>query len=84
MRGDQNFLRYLQGTVQTFNPYGAGEKVYEGGRSSPNLGPTANREGYNERDRKAKAKRMAMLRMMKAKQTGNYNRPDALRRKNYQ
>jgi hypothetical protein len=84
MRGDQNFLRYLQGTVQTFNPYGAGEKVYEGGRSSPNLGPTANREGYNERDRMARAKRAAMLRMMKAKQTGKYMNPDALRRRNYQ
>lgn len=80
---DQNFLNYLQGSFQGFNPYGAGNKVYGGGRSAPNVGPTANREGYVERDRKARAKRDAMLRKMKAGQSGRYMNPDWMRRKNY-
>lgn len=83
MAYDQNFLRYLQGNVQSFNPYGAGEKVYEGGRTSPNLGPTTNRMGYDERDAAAKAKRNAMLRRMKSTQRGRYMSPDVLRRRNY-
>ena len=83
-RGDQNFLEYLKGAVQTFNPYGAGEKIYGPGRSAPNIGPTANREGYVERDRLAQAKRAAMLRRMKATQRGKYMNPDALRRKSFQ
>lgn len=80
---DQNFLRYLQGSAQTFNPYGAGDKLYNNTRTTPNLGPTANREGYAERDRKAKAKREAMLRKMQAGQSGNYSSSAWMRRRNY-
>lgn len=81
--GDNNFLLYLNGRTQTFNPYAAGEKVYEGGRSSPNLGPTANREGYEERDRKAKARRNALLRKMQAGQQGRPMSAPWLKRRTY-
>lgn len=60
---DQNFLAYLQGAGQNFNPYGAGNKTYPGG--SPNSGgvdPT----GYNERDRAIKARNNAILQRLKA------------------
>lgn len=80
---DNNFLRYLQGSVQTFNPYGAGQKLYGSGRSAPNIGPTNSPEGYYTRDRKAKARRNAMLRKMKADQSGRRMNPDWLRRRNY-
>lgn len=69
---DPQFMRYLQGTVQTFNPYGAGRKVYGSGRSAPNIGPTSSPEGYDERDLKAKARRRAMLNRLKAAQGGRY------------
>lgn len=83
MAYDPQFGKYLEGTYQSFNPYGAGNKVYEGGRSAPNVGPTANRAGYLERDRAAKARRNALLRRMKATQAGKRMNPDYLRKKNY-
>jgi hypothetical protein len=70
---DQSFQRYLQGgTSQSFNPYGAGNKIYGGGRSAPNIGPVSNREGYDERDRKAKLMRQQLLKRMQAGQSGRF------------
>ena len=76
---DQNYLRYLQGVGQTFNPYGTGNKVYGGGRSAPNIGPTSSPEGYIERDRRGRLRRNALLRRMKMGQQGRYASPDWLR-----
>lgn len=78
MMGDQNFLRYLQGAYQGFNPYGAGQKTYGGGRSFPNIGPTSNPQGYNIRDREGAQKRNAMLRRLKSRQRGKYMSSDSL------
>lgn len=56
-------------------PYAAGNKVYGGGRDAPNLGPV-NPEGHRERDLKYQARRTAMLRRLKAKQTNNFGSSD--------
>jgi hypothetical protein len=56
--------------MKQWSPYTAGNKVYGGGRPMPNIGPV-NKAGYRERDRKAKARRDAMLRRMRAMQSGN-------------
>lgn len=56
-------------------PYLVGNKVYGGGRSFPNIGPS-DKLGYRERDLKHKAKRSALLRRLKAQQSGNYMSPD--------
>lgn len=61
------------------NPYSAGGKIYGGGRSFPTLGPV-DKLGYKERDLKHKARRNAILRKMKAKQSGNYASADAKRK----
>lgn len=60
------------GKDYTFNSYAAGNKVYGSGRSFPNLGPTSDPLGYAERDAKVKAKRNAVLRRMKAQNSGNF------------
>lgn len=75
---DPQFMRYLQGTVQTFNPYGAGQKIYGSGRSAPNIGPTSSPEGYAERDLQARARRRAMLNRLKASQRGRFMSPEYL------
>lgn len=53
-----------------FNPYAAGQKVYGGGRLFPTIGPV-DKSGYRTRDRAARARRNALLRRMKAIQSGN-------------
>ena len=58
-----------------FLPYLVGNKVYGGGRSFPNLGPS-DPLGYRERDLKAAARRSALLRRLKARASGNYLSPD--------
>lgn len=68
---DQNFMRYLQGAGQGFNPYGAGAKQY-GLRGAPNIGPTGKPEAYTERDLRGKARKKAMLNRLKAMQRGKY------------
>lgn len=78
MAPDGNFRKYLEGTSQSFNPYGAGPKVYGSGRSAPNIGPTGKPEAYDERDRLGRAKRNAMLRRLKASQRGRYMSSDYL------
>jgi hypothetical protein len=75
---NNDFLSYLQGDNQnSFNDYGAGNKVYGGGRSNPTSGPV-DLTGYKERDAKAKGMRNAMLRRMKAKQSGRLFSSDNL------
>lgn len=58
-----------------FLPYSAGRKIYGGGRDAPNLGPV-DPTGHNERDLKYQARRSAMLRRLKAVQSGNFGSPD--------
>lgn len=55
----------------SFNPYAAGAKRYGAGRSMPNIGPTQGQLGYAERDNKAKARKNAVLRRLKAQQSGS-------------
>ena len=54
-----------------FNSYAAGKKHYGAGRSMPNIGPVSNRQGYNERDNKAKARKGAILRRLQGQMSGN-------------
>lgn len=77
---DPNFQEYLRGSIQTFNPFAAGRKVYGNGSYAPNLGPTSSPDGYRTRDAIARARRTAMLRRLKATQQGNYMSEDYLRR----
>ena len=44
-----------------FQRYAAGNKVYGGGRPSPNVGLTANKVGYGRRDGAVQARRQAFL-----------------------
>lgn len=60
------------------NPYSAGEKIYGGGRYFPTSGPV-DKTGYRERDLRTQARRNAILRRLKAQQSGNYGSPDAMR-----
>jgi hypothetical protein len=62
------------GKPNSFNSYAAGNKVYGGiglGRNAPNIGPS-DKTGYKERDAEVKLKKEAMMRLLKAKQKGNY------------
>lgn len=56
-------------------PYAAGDKIYGGGRDAPNIGPV-DPTGYAERDLKYQARRAAMLRRLKAVDSGNYGSAD--------
>lgn len=58
-----------------FLPYAAGDKIYGGGRDAPNLGPV-NPMGYRDRDLKYQARRTAILKRLRAVQSGNYMSPD--------
>jgi hypothetical protein len=68
---DQNWMAYLRGRGQNFNPYGAGDKQY-GVLGAPNVGPTSSPEGYDERDLMIRARRNALLRRLKAGQGRRY------------
>lgn len=54
-----------------FQPYAAGKPVYGGGRSMPNIGRTANKEGYAERDLTKQAYRDRAVRLLAAKRKRN-------------
>jgi hypothetical protein len=69
---------YLEGRGQSFTPYAAGNKVYGGGRSAPNVGPS-DKKGYRERDNKARLRRNAMLKRLQAMQSGKFGSANALR-----
>jgi len=63
--------RYLTGSRTGgggLNTYAAGKKQYGGGRISPNLGPTENKQGYLQRDREAAARRNYTLKQMQKTQ----------------
>lgn len=68
----------FQGKDYTFNAYAAGNKVYNGFRSSPHFGGGLDRMGYKERDRATKAKRNALLRRMKKNNAGKFMSSDWL------
>jgi hypothetical protein len=65
--------------MRNAQPYLVGNKVYGGGRPFPTMGPV-DKMGYKERDARHKARRNALLRRMKAKQSGKSASADALRR----
>jgi hypothetical protein len=65
----------MQYIGKQFLPYAAGNKIYGGGRDAPNIGPV-DPMGHRERDLKYQARRSAMLRRLKAKQSGNFGSPD--------
>ena len=74
-----DFLAYLQGRGANFQPYGAGDKRYgASGRSAPNIGPVADKQGYRERDLQTRAMRNAMLKRMQAGQRGRFMSSDYL------
>jgi len=69
-----DLMTYLLGSATGgggFKPYAAGNKVYGGGRSAPNIGPV-DPLGYRERDAKTVAQRNALLSRLKAQQSGNF------------
>lgn len=61
----------MQYQGKQFLPYAAGNKIYGGGRSAPNIGPV-DPTGYMERDSKYQARREAMERRLKAMKNHNY------------
>jgi hypothetical protein len=76
MASNADFLSYVTGRGANFNKYSAGKKRYgASGRSAPNIGPSE-KSGYRERDRKAKARRAAYLRRIKAGQQKRYMSSD--------
>lgn len=62
---------YGKRKADAYTPYAAGYKMYGGGRSNPTNGPV-DKSGYREREMLNRAKRDALLRRMKAAQSGNY------------
>jgi hypothetical protein len=70
---------YTPRSTSSFNPYSAGDKVYGGGRSFPTSGPV-DKTGYKERDLVSKSRRDAILRRLKATQSGDYASSDAMRK----
>lgn len=54
-----------------FNSYAAGKKYYGGGRSMPNIGHVMGKQGYDERDNKAKARKNAIMKRLKAQMIGS-------------
>jgi hypothetical protein len=49
-----------------FNALASGGKTYNGARSSPNLGPTSNLQGYRERNLTIDARKQAIIRRLKS------------------
>ena len=62
----------------SYNPYGVGNKIYGGGRSFPTSGPV-DKSGYRKRDLKARTRRNAILRRLKARHSKRYASADAQR-----
>lgn len=71
-------MAYFSREQAAIVPYSVGNTIYGGGRSNPTNGPV-DPLGYAERDANAAARRDAVLRRMKAMQSGNYASADALR-----
>lgn len=64
-----------------FNPFAVGNVVYNSSSSSPHFGMPLDPLGYRERDRRARIRRNAVLRRMKAQAAKNFNDSDWLREK---
>lgn len=71
-------MAYIPRSVDGFNPYAVGNRIYGGGRPFPTIGPV-DPMGYKERDLLTKSRRSAILRRMQANVKGNYASADALR-----
>lgn len=71
-------MAYFSREKANIIPYSVGNRVYSGARSHPTSGPV-DKMGYRERDAKASARRSAILRRMKAMQSGKSASADALR-----
>jgi hypothetical protein len=69
---------YTSRQTTGINPYSVGNKIYGGGRSNPTSGPV-DKLGYRERDAKSAARRNAILRRMKANQSGKFSSADSMR-----
>lgn len=65
------------GKAYDYNAYAAGNKVYGGGRSFPNMG-AVDKLGYRERDLATRARRNALLRRLKATNSGKFMSSDWL------
>lgn len=63
------------------NDYAAGRPTYNTFSSSPHSGMQLDPLGYKTRDKKARVRRNAVLRRMKAQNTKNFNQSDWLREK---
>lgn len=72
-------MAYFKRDQAHIAPYSVGNRVYGGGRSFPTSGPVSDKSGYRERDLKYQARRNAVLRKMKAMQSGKNASADALR-----
>lgn len=71
-------MAYFSREQANITPYSVGNRIYGGGRSNPTFGPV-DPTGYAERDLVAQARRNAMLRKMRAIQSGDTMSADALR-----
>ncbi len=71
-------MAYTPRVAYEFNPYAVGNKIYGGGRSFPTSG-AVDPTGYRERDLQTKARRDALLRRMRAQNSGKYMSADYLR-----
>lgn len=75
--------RYLNGNRGRggagFNSFAAGNRIYEGSRSAPNVGPVGDLTGYRKRDRQVAMQRNALLKKLQARAGKRYASPDALR-----
>lgn len=69
----------IQKRPRDFNKYAVGNVRYNGTSSSPHSGTKLDPMGYKERDAKARVRRNAILRRMKAQSSKNFNSPDWLR-----
>lgn len=56
---------------------GVGKTIYANGQHAPNVGPVsaAGQQGYDERDRRLKVRRNALLAFMQGQQAGQYASP---------
>lgn len=71
-------MAYFSREQASIAPYSVGNRVYGGGMPMPTMGPV-DPSGYRQRDLQASARRDAILRRMKAQQSGKFASPDVLR-----
>jgi len=82
MAGIRQMFQYMgMEKPDAYTPYAAGRKMYGSPAGQAPNGATQSPQaaaGYNARDMKVRARRNAMLRYMKAGQSGNYASSDYL------